>query len=80
MNNCSTVIFGGTFNPPHIAHEQIVKTLSARDDIKSILIVPTGEPVHKTHDDTDKIHRKNISLRTKFSHRWITFASSKQPK
>ena len=60
MNNSSTVIFGGTFNPPHIAHEKIIEYLNARDDIKRILLVPTGEPVHKAAETTDKIHRKNM--------------------
>ena len=60
MNNCSTVIFGGTFNPPHMVHEEIINTLNTRDDIKKILLVPTGEPVHKATHKTSKTHRKNM--------------------
>lgn len=60
MNDCSTVIFGGTFNPPHIVHEEIVKTLNTQENIKRILLVPTGEPVHKATEQTAKSHRKKM--------------------
>lgn len=39
-------IFGSSFNPPHIAHLQIVEGLKAMDFDK-VLIVPTGNPNHK---------------------------------
>jgi len=34
-------IFGGSFDPPHIAHEQIVKKILQRDDIDKLYVVPT---------------------------------------
>ncbi len=46
-----TVIFGGTFNPPHIGHETMVREISSRSDVKKILLVPTKQPVHKAGAD-----------------------------
>ena len=42
-----TVIFGGTFNPPHIGHRQMLEYLEKRSDIERVLIVPNKTPVHK---------------------------------
>lgn len=42
-----TVIFGGTFNPPHIGHRQMLEYLEKRSDIERVLIVPNKVPVHK---------------------------------
>lgn len=39
-------IFGSSFNPPHIAHMQIVEGLKTMN-FDQILIVPTGNPNHK---------------------------------
>lgn len=41
-------IFGGTFDPIHIAHENIVKAVSNLNDVKKVLVVPAGNPPHKT--------------------------------
>ena len=42
-----TVVFGGTFNPPHIGHRQMLEYLEKRSDIERVLIVPNKTPVHK---------------------------------
>ena len=42
-----TAIFGGSFNPPHLMHEKLIKTLLKRQDIERVLLVPTRDPVHK---------------------------------
>lgn len=34
-------LFGGSFDPPHLGHEEIVKNVLKLDDIEGILIVPT---------------------------------------
>lgn len=39
-------IFGSSFNPPHIAHVQIVEGLKQLE-FDQILVVPTGNPNHK---------------------------------
>lgn len=46
-----TVIFGGTFDPPHLSHEQILEVLNADMSVKKILLVPTKMPVHKIATD-----------------------------
>lgn len=46
-----TVIFGGTFDPPHLSHEQILSVLNADNTVGKILIVPTKKPVHKVATD-----------------------------
>ncbi len=42
-----TVIFGGSFNPPHIGHYEMIKLLEERSDVEKILLVPNKAPVHK---------------------------------
>lgn len=42
-----TVIFGGTFNPPHLGHETMVREICRREDVEKLLLVPTKQPVHK---------------------------------
>lgn len=40
-------IFGGTFNPPHIGHFEIVSALSKQPLVEKILLIPTKVPPHK---------------------------------
>jgi len=40
-------IFGGTFNPPHIAHVQAAQTAAEQKDIDLLLVIPAGVPPHK---------------------------------
>jgi nicotinate-nucleotide adenylyltransferase len=37
----SIALFGGSFDPPHIAHEDIVKELLRFDDIQKVVVMPT---------------------------------------
>ncbi len=43
-----TAIFGGTFNPLHIGHYEILKSLNNDPDIEKILLMPDRIPPHKT--------------------------------
>lgn len=43
-----TAIFGGTFNPFHIGHYEILKSLNNDPDIEKILLMPDKIPPHKT--------------------------------
>ena len=45
-----TVLFGGTFNPPHIAHRKMLEAVSKIDNIDKIFVVPTNIPPHKEVD------------------------------
>ena len=36
-----TAIFGGTFNPPHIGHYEMLRSLENNTDIEEIMLLPT---------------------------------------
>ena len=40
-------VFGGTFNPIHIGHIEIIKSLQSLSEIDKILLIPTNIPPHK---------------------------------
>ena len=42
-----TVFFGGTFNPPHIAHKQMLMAAESIAEVERIIVVPTNIPPHK---------------------------------
>lgn len=44
-----TLIYGGAFDPPHLAHEYIVRTLAERYKPERLLIVPSGERYDKVY-------------------------------
>lgn len=41
-------VFGGTFNPPHLAHKRLICEMNSKVGFDKILIVPTFVPPHKT--------------------------------
>ena len=59
-----TAIFGGTFNPPHIGHYQMLKALDNRPEIEEIWLMPDKIPPHKVcdflADDSDRIEMCRI--------------------
>ena len=46
-----TVIFGGTFNPIHLGHIEIIKNVAADDSVEKVLVIPARTPPHKICDD-----------------------------
>ena len=42
-----TLFFGGTFNPPHIAHRKMLQAVAALPEIERVLVAPTNIPPHK---------------------------------
>lgn len=42
-----TVFFGGTFNPPHIAHRKMLEAVCGLADVEKVLVAPTNIPPHK---------------------------------
>lgn len=40
-------IFGGTFNPPHLAHLNIAKEFCRKLDLDKLIVIPTFQPPHK---------------------------------
>lgn len=45
-----TAIFGGTFNPLHIGHYEILKALQKDSEISEIFLMPDSIPPHKVCD------------------------------
>lgn len=55
----NVAIFGGTFNPFHIGHYEMLYSLCALDFIDRVLVIPDKIPPHKDCDYiADDIHRQ----------------------
>jgi len=65
-----TAIFGGTFNPLHMGHYEIIKALENDERIEKIWLMPDRIPPHKSADllidDDDRIEMCKI-VADKFS-------------
>ncbi len=54
-------IFGGTFNPFHIGHYEMLSSICNLDFIDKVLVMPDKIPPHKDFDNVvDDIHRQNM--------------------
>lgn len=54
-------IFGGTFNPFHIGHYEMLSSLCNLGHIDKVLVMPDKIPPHKDFDNVvDDIHRQNM--------------------
>lgn len=53
--------FGGTFDPVHIEHIKICLNAKEELGLDKIIVMPSGNPPHKVHQMTDKIHRFNMA-------------------
>ncbi|MBE6728023.1 MAG: nicotinate (nicotinamide) nucleotide adenylyltransferase [Ruminococcaceae bacterium] len=60
-----TVLFGGTFNPFHIGHYQMLNALCGRNDIDEVFVMPDRIPPHKEcdflADDIDRINMCSLA-------------------
>ena len=59
-----TLIFGGTFDPPHVGHKNILKSVMAHGYDRAI-IIPAKTPPHKTRDaapDDFDVRFENVKL------------------
>jgi len=58
-----TAIFGGTFDPVHLGHIKMANQAIRQFDIKELIVVPNGNPPHKTGVETASFeHRYNMLL------------------
>lgn len=48
-------VFGGTFNPVHVAHLRAAEEVAEALDLERVLFVPSGVPPHKAPDPHDVI-------------------------
>lgn len=59
-------LFGGTFNPPHLAHLIIAEQVKDQLDLQSIQFLPTAKPSHKTEDESvsveDRIEMVDLAI------------------
>ena len=57
----NVAIFGGTFNPFHIGHYEMLEYICTLDFIDKVFVMPDKIPPHKNFDSTiDDIHRQNM--------------------
>ena len=50
-------IFGGAFDPPHLAHRALAETALAQLDLDELRVLPTGQAWHKSRPLTPAEHR-----------------------
>jgi len=50
-------VFGGAFDPPHVAHAALVKAALAELQLDELRVVPTGQAWHKTRALSPAPHR-----------------------
>jgi nicotinate-nucleotide adenylyltransferase len=50
-------VFGGSFDPPHIAHIALAKHAIVQFDLRELRIIPTGDAWHKARTLTPSPHR-----------------------
>ncbi len=50
-------IYGGAFDPPHLAHHALAQAAVAQYQLDTLLIMPTGQAWHKSRPLTAATHR-----------------------
>ncbi len=54
-------IFGGAFDPPHIAHVALARTAIEQLRLDVLFVIPTGEAWHKSRPLTPACHRLEMT-------------------
>jgi len=60
-------IFGGAFDPPHLAHVALVEAAVAQLQLDHVHVLPTGQAWHKPRNLSDSAHRLAMT-RLAFAH------------
>ncbi len=60
-------IFGGAFDPPHLAHVALVEAAVAQLQLDQVCVLPTGQAWHKPRNLSDAAHRLAMT-RLAFAH------------
>lgn len=64
-------VFGGTFNPPHLAHKRLINEMDEKVGFDEVLIIPTFVPPHKNAPDlASGKNRLEMCRRTFFESRF----------
>lgn len=54
-------LFGGAFDPPHRAHEALLRTALSELALDALRVLPTGQAWHKNRPLTDAVHRLKMT-------------------
>lgn len=57
-------VFGGAFDPPHIAHAALARVAIAQLQLDVLFVIPTGEAWHKSRSLTPAAHRLEMARLT----------------
>ncbi len=60
-------VFGGAFDPPHLAHVALVEAAIAQLQLQQVHVLPTGEAWHKPRQLSQAAHRVAMT-RLAFAH------------
>jgi nicotinate-nucleotide adenylyltransferase len=60
-------VFGGAFDPPHLAHVALVEAAIAQLQLQQVHVLPTGEAWHKPRQLSEAAHRVAMT-RLAFAH------------
>ena len=64
-------VFGGTFNPIHIGHKEIIDEILKIGDVEKVIVIPTKIPPHKTvdfmADESDRLNMCSL-VAEEFAH------------
>lgn len=62
-------VFGGAFNPPTVAHQQIIEACLSLDEFSEVWVMPSGDRIDKsmTTDDQERLAMLNLLKETEFS-------------
>ena len=55
-------VFGGAFDPPHVAHVALARAAIAQLQLDALHIIPTGHAWHKTRTQSRHVFSKGIHL------------------
>lgn len=50
-------VYGGSFDPPHLAHEALAQAAIAQWNLDRLFVFPTGQAQHRASQATDAHHR-----------------------
>ena len=54
-------VFGGSFDPPHIAHVALARAAIEQLRLDVLFVIPTGDPYHKSRSLTPAVHRLEMA-------------------
>ena len=75
LSGLDTGIFGGTFNPPHLAHLLVAETVREAAGLERIVWIPSGRPPHKALDEVVPVrHRFAMAKRAIAGHEHFTLS------